>query len=74
MKILIVGATGLIGGAILDECILHPDITLIVAISRRSLPTNLTNNDKLRVIILEDFAIWSPEILGSSKDADAIVW
>jgi uncharacterized protein YbjT (DUF2867 family) len=74
MKVLLVGATGLIGGAILDECILRPEITSIVAFSRRALPTHLTDNDKLRVVIIEDFASWSTEILESVQDADAMLW
>jgi uncharacterized protein YbjT (DUF2867 family) len=74
MKVLVVGATGLIGGAILDECILRPEITSIVAFSRRALTTNLTDNDKLHVVIIEDFASWSIETLQSVQDADVMLW
>jgi nucleoside-diphosphate-sugar epimerase len=74
MKVLVTGGTGTIGKHALLHALLRPEITSVVAISRRDLPTNTSNNSKLKVIILKDFNDWSQDILEEIKDADAMIW
>jgi len=74
MKVLVTGATGTIGRHALLHALLRPEITSIVALSRRDLPADISNNPKLKVIILKDFNDWPQDILEEINDADAMIW
>lgn len=51
MKVLIFGATGMIGQAALRECLLDPDVEMVQTIGRK--PTGVQNS-KLREVVHED--------------------
>ena len=74
MKILFTGATGAIGSGVLEQCLAHPEITSFVAFSRRELPSEVSSNPKLQVVIIKDFADWPQDVLESHGDAAAMVW
>ena len=74
MKVIVTGATGLVGSAIVRFCIDHPEITSIVVISRRSLPISVTQNDKVTVILHDDFLFYPEELLAELDDAVACLW
>ncbi|CAH0017402.1 unnamed protein product [Clonostachys rhizophaga] len=74
VKVLLTGATGSIGGAVLEQCLAHPDISTVVAFARRKLPDKFTSDPKLHVEIMKDFSIWSEELLGPHRDAAAMIW
>ncbi len=74
MKILIVGATGTIGREVLNECLAHPEITSIVAFSRRELPSDVSANEKLQCVTVKDFKEWPKAILETHVDAAAMIW
>lgn len=74
MKILFTGATGAIGSGVLEQCLAHPGITSVVAFSRRELPSDVSSNPKLEVVIVKDFANWPRSVLESHADAGAMVW
>jgi hypothetical protein len=71
MKVLITGATGSIGGKMLQYLLLRPEITSVVALSRREV---ISESEKLRSLIVKDFLNLDPEILANISDADAMVW
>ncbi|KAL2827790.1 hypothetical protein BDW59DRAFT_54708 [Aspergillus cavernicola] len=74
MKIILAGATGHIGQEILSQCLAHPSITSIVALSRRDLGVK---NDKLRVHLMadQDFLSYSnPALTEELKGAAACLW
>ncbi|KAF2119772.1 hypothetical protein BDV96DRAFT_568183 [Lophiotrema nucula] len=73
MKLLITGATGTIGGAVLRASIRNPSITSIVALSRRPLTSSLSS-PKLTTVIVKDWKNWETNILDNIADADAAVW
>ena len=52
MKVIVTGASGMVGKGVLLECLDHPDITEVLAIGRRSL--NL-GHPKLKELIHADF-------------------
>lgn len=70
MKILITGASGIIGGASYRYCVEHPDITSVVTLTRRALPSD---NPKHRNIVVKDFKQWD-SVLDEISDADAMIW
>ncbi|KAL9636849.1 MAG: hypothetical protein Q9164_002566 [Protoblastenia rupestris] len=74
MKVIVTGATGLVGSAIVRYCIAHPKITSIVVISRRSLPISVAQNDKVTVILHDDFLFYPEELLAELDDAVACLW
>jgi uncharacterized protein YbjT (DUF2867 family) len=74
MKVLLTGATGAIGQEALNQALLRPEITSVVALTRRSLPSDVSANSKLRTIIMEDFSNWTTKVLDEIKDADAMIW
>jgi FlaA1/EpsC-like NDP-sugar epimerase len=74
MKVLITGATGTIGKEALVQCLIHPQITSVVAISRRELPAEFMAKSKLKTILIKDFTVSPEATLESIKDADAMIW
>ena len=52
MKVIITGTTGLVGEGVLLECLAHPEITQVLAVSRRS--CGITH-PKLKECIVSDF-------------------
>ncbi|KAI8966429.1 hypothetical protein F5Y11DRAFT_343490 [Daldinia sp. FL1419] len=69
MKILVVGASGAIGGVVLRHCLAHPDISKVVAFVRRDLPADVSNNPRLECVIIEDFSKWPEDVLQAHSDA-----
>jgi hypothetical protein len=74
MKVLFVGASGVIGGGILDQCLAHPNITTVVAFVRRELPPAVSGNSKVKCVIKKDFAQWEDDELRPHTDAAAMIW
>ena len=57
MRVLLFGATGMVGQGVLRECLLDPDVESVVAVLRS--PTG-QRNPKLRELIHNDFLDFSP--------------
>jgi uncharacterized protein YbjT (DUF2867 family) len=75
MKLVIVGATGFVGGEVLRQALRNPAITSIVAISRREMPQPAPQNVKLNYFVLEDWTSQYPESLQTViRSADACIW
>ena len=51
MKVVLLGATGMVGQGVLRECLLDPDVVSVLAIVRK---TSLPPNVKLREIVHQD--------------------
>lgn len=71
MKVILTGCTGFIGNGIMQECIANPEVTSIIALSRRDLPIT---NPKIKVVIMKDFLSYSEEVLKELSGADACIW
>ncbi len=56
MKVVLFGATGMIGQGVLRECLLDPDVTNVLSVARR--PTG-KSDEKLREIVHQDFTDFS---------------
>lgn len=74
MKVLIVGASGMIGGEALLQCLANPQISSVVAFVRRELPSNVSNNPKLNSVIVKDFSKWPEDLLLAHADAVGMIW
>ena len=71
MKVIVAGATGFIGGAALKRLAELPQVTSIVVLSRRELPTKM---DKVQTIIIKDFKQYDDDVLQQLTGAEACVW
>jgi hypothetical protein len=74
MKVLIVGATGSIGKIILQACLVHPQITQIITLTRRPLTSSSPKHSN---ITIPDFGALNtiPESTWTQLiNADALIW
>lgn len=71
MKVLIAGATGGIGSQALGQSLAHPQITTVVAFTRRNLPLK---HPKLDNILIKDFGRWPEDVLIKHADAAGMIW
>lgn len=85
MHLILTGATGLVGGGVLDAMLAMPDITRISILTRRPVPQLdariqandpvASNKDRVRVILHKDFAKYDDALLqGPLKGAAGVVW
>jgi uncharacterized protein YbjT (DUF2867 family) len=56
MKVILFGATGMVGQGVLRECLLDPDVEKVLAIVRREVRQQ---HEKLRVVVHNDFLDFS---------------
>lgn len=73
MHLVLTGATGLVGSAILQQMIVTPSVSKVSVLSRRPV-AQAEGHEKVEVIIHKDFTSYSPELLGQLKDVDGVVW
>src|ERR1700727_354820 len=52
MKVLLFGATGMVGQGVLRECLLDPDVQLVQTVGRT--PTEVTDSEKHKDLIHKD--------------------
>jgi nucleoside-diphosphate-sugar epimerase len=69
MKLILTGTTGFIGQFILCECIKSVHIDQVYSITRRPLPSHLSNHAKVSEIIVADFESWPAAQLHALRDA-----
>ncbi|KAF4981335.1 hypothetical protein FDECE_17705 [Fusarium decemcellulare] len=76
MKVLLTGASGMVGGEVLSQCLSHPSISSIVAFGRRelSLPDETPKVQKLQSVVIKDFSKWPEDILHAHSDAVGMIW
>ncbi|KAK3361022.1 nucleoside-diphosphate-sugar epimerase [Lasiosphaeria ovina] len=75
MHLILAGATGLVGSAVLDAMLKISDVTRISILSRRSVPMAEAANDaRINVIIHTDFSSYDSSVLQKLGDADGCVW
>ncbi|KAF2220649.1 hypothetical protein BDZ85DRAFT_29507 [Elsinoe ampelina] len=71
MKVIVTGATGLIGGATLRRLLTLPSITSVIALSRRDIGIT---DPKLETVILKDFHHYPADVLARLSGAEACIW
>ena len=75
MHLILTGATGLVGSAVLDAMIKTKDISKISILARR--PVKMAEDAKdprINVIIHKDFENYDSEVLRKLKGATGVVW
>ena len=83
MHLILTGATGLVGTAVLEAMLSAPEITRISVLSRRPVAmvdafNDKTNNNKenknVQVLIHKDFGTYEPALLEKLRGAEGCVW
>lgn len=72
MKIVLFGATGMVGQAAFRACLHDPDVTEILAVVRSPLPEESKRDPKVRELLHSNFEDFSG--LEATFDADACFW
>jgi uncharacterized protein YbjT (DUF2867 family) len=74
MKVIVTGATGLIGSEVLAQALRHPGVTQVVALTRRQLPAHLAAHDKLATVLIDDFEQYPEEVMKKLEGAGGCAW
>ncbi|KAI9820186.1 MAG: hypothetical protein M1827_005808 [Pycnora praestabilis] len=78
MHLIITGATGLVGSAVLHHALQlssQGTITKLSVLSRRPIPmTEAASDPHVKVILNKDYNNYSSQVLELLKDADGVVW
>lgn len=67
MKVLLFGASGMVGSGVLRECLLAHDVERVVSVGRSALPLN---NPRLVQVIRPNFATNMSVITGSLQNSE----
>jgi uncharacterized protein YbjT (DUF2867 family) len=74
MKILLAGATGFIGSEILSQSLLNPSITSIIILSRRLLPDLEARDPRIKIVVLDNFLVYSNDLVSGLDGVEACLW
>ncbi|MCJ1395431.1 hypothetical protein MMC18_008317 [Xylographa bjoerkii] len=74
MKVVLCGASGLVGGEALIQCLANEAITSVLALTRRPLPKELLANPKVVNILHEDFSHYPDTLIEQLAGAEACIW
>ncbi|KAI2615059.1 hypothetical protein GGR54DRAFT_307215 [Hypoxylon sp. NC1633] len=74
MKIIITGATGLVGSEVVRQAIASERITQALVLTRKPLPEDIPQSAKVAVVEHKDFAAYPPEIMEQLAGAEGCVW
>ncbi len=76
MQIVIAGANGFVGQAVVEEAVRRPEFTTVIALSRRplQLQAGTPGADKLKNVTIEDYELYPPEIKEQLAGTSACIW
>jgi len=75
MHIILTGATGLVGSAVLDALAKTKDVTKISILSRRPVPmADALQDPRISVITNKDFGTYDSDVLRKLEGATGCVW
>ncbi len=79
MKLIITGASGYVGMELVRQSLKRPEITTIIALSRKpvSVPSDVggdSNEARLRSVVIEDYGEYPEDVRKEFKGADACIW
>ncbi|KAH8718804.1 hypothetical protein HC256_003433 [Beauveria bassiana] len=79
MKLIVVGATGLIGTEVIRQALLHKSVTSVIVLGRRPTPPPESvpagpELEKFQSVTLEDFTNYTEHVKSQLSGADACIW
>lgn len=73
MHLVLTGATGTVGSAVLKNCLADPAVTRLSILSRRPVP-QAQGHSKANVIIHSDFTTYPREVLSQLEGVKGCIW
>jgi len=73
MHVILTGATGTVGSAVLNHCLNSPKVSRLSVLSRGAVPA-AEGHEKAKVIIHKDFKEYPPAVMDQLKGAQACIW
>ncbi|CAG7918765.1 unnamed protein product [Penicillium olsonii] len=75
MKLVVAGSTGLLGSEIIRQTLHIPEITEVVALSRKPLRLDEgLDSSKIKTVIISDYGEYPDEVKAEFAGADACIW
>ncbi|KAF4447749.1 nucleoside-diphosphate-sugar epimerase [Fusarium austroafricanum] len=74
MKVVVTGATGLVGNEIVKRCLADARITKVVILTRKAVSMDIECHPKSDVIMVQDFTRYSDEVLLRLEGSSACLW
>lgn len=75
MKLIVVGATGLVGSEILRQSLKIKGIDEVIALARRPVQVeSVTSSTKLKSVVVRDYAEYPDHVKTDLAGADACIW
>lgn len=75
MKLIVTGATGLVGSEIIKQALSIKEITSIVAVARQPITLDQgVDASKLKSVVVKDYADYPDNVKDEFSEADACIW
>jgi len=74
MKLIVAGATGLVGTEIIRQSLQKSEITQVIALARKPVKIDDANSAKLKNVTVKDYCEYSDEAKAELAGADACIW
>lgn len=73
MKVIVTGATGFVGAAVVKRCITDSRISEIVVLSRKAIAESLSKSAKVEVNLHDDFSNYPASLIDRLGDAQGCI-
>ncbi|PYI00608.1 hypothetical protein BO78DRAFT_434274 [Aspergillus sclerotiicarbonarius CBS 121057] len=74
MKLIVTGATGLLGTEIIRQSLRNNKITQVIALARKPVQVDNINSSKLKTVIIRDYEHYPSDVKAQIAGADACIW
>ncbi|KAK7424814.1 hypothetical protein QQZ08_008443 [Neonectria magnoliae] len=74
MKVIVTGATGVVGKEVVRQCLADPRITRLVILTRRAVSMDVESHPKTEVVMHQDFSRYPDDLLRRLQGASACLW
>ncbi|KAI1837498.1 hypothetical protein DTO006G1_2976 [Penicillium roqueforti] len=76
MKLIVAGATGLVGSEIIKQCLQINEITQVIALARKPVQVEEGTDptSKLKSVVIRDYGEYSADVKAEFAGADACIW
>ncbi|KAJ6093073.1 hypothetical protein N7486_008362 [Penicillium sp. IBT 16267x] len=74
MKLIVAGATGLVGSEIIRQALQNNNVTEVIALARKPITIDDSNASKLKSVVIRDYAEYPDEVRAKLAGADACIW
>ena len=74
MKLIVVGATGLVGSEIIRQSLAIDEITEVIALARHPIQVENSGSSKVKSVVVRDYAEYPEDVKAKLAGADACIW